>query len=814
MNHVRVLIAAASVALASQQGSADGVAGNFDGHGLEELLPRQADSDAWLSCEMDSLRPIPRRHADVLRDDVNALGATDDFDGDGHEILLLHKHTTGERVALEVAGAAPPVGSVSVMRGDLASRTVAAEPSNSEDGLWTTEDGIIVVEMGEDETTSENLLDLDESTLVFTPDGAGGYVREVHALAWENELGDPVGDSAEIALPFSFEFGGDTWDAARVNQRGLLVFGNTYADPYWDHGDRFGALETYAHRSLLSANVVAPLYKPLLTGSVHVATGVDRVVVTWSVTEWSFHVHGVAPEVSAGYQAVLHEDGRIAFHYRNLPFGDGIVGLFPRETIGGKGETILSVSDRDDDNLPGHLDLTEATIHESTDGRGVIVEFATREPVPEPSDDESYHYSLFFDFDEPYWGPEGFWEDLDFQQTIDVRAAGHRSARGGVILPRQNGNRIAMLGILPNVGATFGSVVANVVGFESDGNSVDWLQPALVSLPSPRPPSNLSTPASGNPVEHSEVFHYRRPANNLVNSGVAARIIDGLGDEFDFFVFYSQFRVDVQENGSPMSRFGENVGVQGIGDIGLWAPQYDSSRVKGGYYFPVWIGSRNAIDLTRPEGQRLDEGFMHISHEFMHVWTALASYDRNGSREPLNGTDGSHWRWEIHLPAAFPWRAEDATARTSMGGVFWHERGDGTFEMVWNQSNSLAGGPSWLDLYLMGLAGANELPDLLILRNAERSSDQWNKYTATKEFVTVDQIVSAEGPRLPPAGDAQSVFNLAFVYLLEPGGEADPDLLAVYRNLRDGFVTYWAHVTGGRSEITTGARSVSSPGPN
>ena len=785
--------------------------GDLNADGRDDVLLRSGTTGEWIQYEMGGSRPILHRHVDLPREAAHAITTLGDFDGDGDRSMLLRHRDTGEWVEWDVAGAKTLAGRYSGLPGDPAWRATAPEPPNSDDGLWTTEDGRIVLELRTGDATGENLFDLGGATVMFTPDGAGGYAREVRAGTWENDLGDPVRNGAEVALPFSFDFGGDAWDTVRVHRQGLLAFGDTYIDPYWDHGDLWGAMKEYARLSFVSANVVAPLYKPLLRGGVHVARSVDRVVVTWSVTEWSFHVHGVAPHTSAGFQAVLHADGRVTFHYRDVRFGDGVVGLFPREQIG-KGELLLSVSDASDDTLPGRLDLIGATIHESTDGRGVVVEFATRDPIPEPGEGEGYHYSLLFDFDEPYWEPGRFWEDLDFQWTIDLRGAGQHSARNGTVLPRREGNRIAMLGDLDNVGAMSGSVVADAVGF--DGGvyvAHDRLGATLVRLPSPRPPADLSRPAAGIASEHGEVFHYRRPAN-LTAGPVVGRLLGRLGDKFDFLVFHSEFRIDAQENGSPMTRFGKNVGVQGVGDIGRGAPQYEATRIKGGLVFPVWMGSRKARDRSRPAGQQLDEGLVHIAHEFTHLWTARASYDRNGRREPLFAAPGSaHWRNGLHLPAAFPWRA-NAAARTSMGGRFWQENGDGTFDMVWHQGNTLAGGPAWLDLYAMGMADATEVRDLLLLRNLEPVTGESDRYTATKEIVTVDQIVSTEGPRLPSVGEAQRTFNLGFVYLPEPGKMADPDMLELHRDLRDKFVEYWAQVTGGRSEIMTSVRSASSLG--
>ena len=71
----------------------------------------------------------------------------------------------------------------------------------------------------------------------------------------------------------------------------------------------------------------------------------------------------------------------------------------------------------------------------------------------------------------------------------------------------------------------------------------------------------------------------------------------------------------------------------------------------------------------------LERGLALFLHEFTHAWTAHASYDRNGNREPLHGNYcRCHWREELHLPAAFPWDPTDPGAQSVMGGRFWRER--------------------------------------------------------------------------------------------------------------------------------------------
>ena len=235
---------------------------------------------------------------------------------------------------------------------------------------------------------------------------------------------------------------------------------------------------------------------------------------------------------------------------------------------------------------------------------------------------------------------------------------------------------------------------------------------------------------------------------------VACRVIGMLGDEFDLFVFHNEFRIDSQESGTPVRpHYGSNR-AKGTGIAWDFGVPCGEGRLKAVWQLPVWMQSDHVVDRNShvDDEDRWDRGLLLFAHEFTHAWTAHASIERDGGREPLHGNYcRCHWRQDLHLPAAFPWHPEDAGPISLMGGRFWRDNGDGTFtplESYWG------GGHSWLDLYLAGLADADEVPDMFILRNARpvHEGDRWGPHTGDKEIVTIQQVVAAEGPRVPGRG--------------------------------------------------------------
>ncbi len=542
---------------------------------------------------------------------------------------------------------------------------------------------------------------------------------------------------------------------------------------------------------------ISPLYAPAFgdwfqddPGSNRfVAHWPDRVVVTWIVRDTQSYVRGVRKDPNR-FQAVLHADGSVQFNYADIMSGDGIAGLFPN--IVRKGDLIASIVDGTNPELPGYLDLLDVAVYESTT-ESVIAEFTMREPIPDPGDGTVYTYRLYFDTDEPYWTEYDF-EDEDFALAINVNPGGELTAWHGTVLESEAANRLALSADINPVRGGPVALIALAEEYSDDSSRGEWSAPVRVVLP-PARRVDLSTAARTFSPHQQEVFH-NRGFPDLEQ--LACRVIDNLGDEFDFMVFHNEFEVDSQEAGSGVWTYAH---IPGTGT------RFD------GHEFPCGQGRMKAL-LARPISMHtfgdgdLDHVLGQVAHEFGHVWSARLSYSKEGRREPLV-VDGSHWRFELHTPAPFPPRGrQDAGSHMSNsppgsadGGGFWYENADGTFTP--GRVHPERSGPSWLDLYVMGLADADEVPDVFILRNLQPLNDGSGAYRADKETITIEQIVAAEGPRVPSAADSQKIFNAGFVYLVEPGQEPAADLLQLHARYIGEFADRWFGFTGERSRITT-----------
>ena len=232
-----------------------------------------------------------------------------------------------------------------------------------------------------------NPLDLAGKTLMFTPDGRGGYARRLQEVAWEEDIGRPVDDNDEVELSFRFAFSGRTWDSVFVSRRGLVTFGEPY--PLTEQGpDRWGTMAAIAEY-LGTPPMIAALYKPALAGfytsdadelgnTQYVSRRPDRVVITWITSDPVFHISGLPPKEKTRFQLALHADGRIAFHYAPEPqdpeeaIRDGVVGLFSAPT---KSRLLRSISDAVDGSVMEMVrgaGRVPEVIHEDRDAGGAI----------------------------------------------------------------------------------------------------------------------------------------------------------------------------------------------------------------------------------------------------------------------------------------------------------------------------------------------------------------------------------------------------------------------------------------------------------
>jgi hypothetical protein len=392
------------------------------------------------------------------------------------------------------------------------------------------------------------------------------------------------------------------------------------------------------------------------------------------------------------------------------------------------------------------------------------------------------------------------------------------------------GNTLTLRGTLPAGFKAGDQVFLSAAALPAGASEPDSRVPAqpvkLTGLVSPEVDlSSVKSEDGPFPVVY-QAFHYLKPPRAV---DLTCTVIKALGDKFDFLAYYSDFRIDNPEAGTsstgPLGGGPDGGAVTGIGanqrNLASFCTQ---GRFQWQYIQPVYVGS-NQMQEYPPEGlqesnshniaaytQQLaertfngkippyDYAMSQIGHEMGHRWSAFVSAKVGGESIQLGPT---HWARGLQAPVAFPYqRPVEASA---MGGGVWQDNFDGTYTQLDDDYYVPATGWSYLDLYVMGLIAPGEVPDFFMLRNlvpAGRDGNGRPIFKADRTKVTIQDVIAAEGPRLPDAAHSQRHFNTGMVVVVEHGKTPSKELLERTEGIRLRWMDYWVTTTGNRSTMT------------
>ncbi|MBL9018992.1 MAG: hypothetical protein JNL83_32695 [Myxococcales bacterium] len=111
------------------------------------------------------------------------------------------------------------------------------------------------------------------------------------------------------------------------------------------------------------------------------------------------------------------------------------------------------------------------------------------------------------------------------------------------------------------------------------------------------------------------------------------------------------------------------------------------------------------------------------------------------------------------------------------------------------------------DLHLMGLLPAADVKPMTLLVNVIDEEVARNAppeaLEADVETITIEQVVSAEGPRIPNASASAKTFKQAFLYVVPEGDVAEAAELERLDELRLRWEGYFTTTTRGFGSVTT-----------
>jgi len=706
------------------------------------------------------------------------------------------------------------------------------------------------MELDEGALGQQNLFDLGQRTLRFTP-GSEGYRVESLPLRWDGDFGEPL-TSHQVGLHnFSFPFSGKPWNSFSVGVTGSIRFtpeNSTPADVTPGLGARgneggvsIGRFDPLTEGAAMLVNTdpaICVFFKPRMSGNRYVKELQDRVVVTWDVTEpWGNIQDFTWAKTVNRFQAVLHKDGAIEMSYEQLAAKDAIVGIYP--LISGGAERLLAtLAGNKNSSIAAHLDIQNLKLS-VVDGLFLKVTFQTAGPVLPEGDSglSGIAYRVHFYVHKPFVLPDDaasadlLWTIRGFRPRNRAGASRSRYVAFGPGVSRRvktNGNTISIQGIMPL--ALRGAKQIAVSGDASASGSdepVARISAGPVTLSGIRDPevhlSSLKPQDGPFPLVY-EAFHYYSLPNPR---DLTCSVIKSLGDKFDFLAYYSDFRVDNQEAGTPSDGPLGAVGgaVTGIGATQNGLASYcTQGRFQWQFIQPVYSGSNQMQERppqNAPVGTDHDISFYHqqlaepsqdgkmppymyaisqIAHEMGHRWAAFVSATVAGETIPLGPT---HWARGLQARVVFPYQRP--IEASIMGGGVWQDNFDGTYTQLDDDYYVPATGWSYLDLYLMGLISPAEVPDFFILRGLVPVGKDANghvMFKADRTKVTIQDVIAAEGKRFPGVDKSQRQFNTGMVIVVQHGAKPSSELVERASGIRQQWIDYFSITTGRRASMT------------
>ncbi len=269
------------------------------------------------------------------------------------------------------------------------------------------------------------------------------------------------------------------------------------------------------------------------------------------------------------------------------------------------------------------------------------------------------------------------------------------------------------------------------------------------------------------------------------------------GDDYDALAFYlaSGQNTWLGSPGALAASFPLHNDTQGIGLV-----PFDFSASYGSAGRLGMVMSMNGLhrywdDPYRDDGWGLNPLDV-LGHEFGHRWLAYVYVDSAGTRSPgLLGRDYQHWNFFANVDSSL------------MDGCAWDEVAPDSFRTVGRYGHYFA-----LDQYLMGLRAAAEVPPLFVVNDPHAYLPDAAYVIASSPIVglgcrgratwwSVDDVIAAEGPRVPDVTAAPKAFHIALALVVPRGTSATAADLAKLDTLRTRFVPWFETATDGRGAM-------------
>jgi len=281
--------------------------------------------------------------------------------------------------------------------------------------------------------------------------------------------------------------------------------------------------------------------------------------------------------------------------------------------------------------------------------------------------------------------------------------------------------------------------------------------------------------------------------NSVPRQEIAKEFFRVHKDEYDFLVIFTNFDFKMPEGDTRAFYLRVRNDTQGIG---LEFP-FDNSVLfgsNGKLQGTIDMGNVDGLAII-PVESGFEETLDTLAHETMHRWGAYVKF-----KDALGNVSDALLHLDLTKYAAH-WSFLLNSYGSVLYGNDWQDNGNGTFTSVGIRKYY-----SPLDLYLMGFYDKSQIPPMLLIDNAEipreRLPELGVTITGTPQYVTIDDIIAAEGERVPSSADSQKTFKTAFIFITTPGTFEENEISQFYlqgmENIRSGWMTRFSILTDGQ----------------
>lgn len=648
----------------------------------------------------------------------------------------------------------------------------------------TLRDGVIYLPANDEVTPGYRPFDLAGESLVFRPGSEGRYAVSREPLRYTEPSSTGQVTTQFITADLGFTFSAFGQSVQRVYVAAFL--GITFDQPQYDTVTGFSEVEALMRPQPLIAPLAQTSWSLRPPPAIHVDRTPSSLIVTWrSINHPSF-----------GYdvQAQLHQDGSIVFSYkslRNVHWGSPVLapGGAPRRTLfdaqGADGTT-----SQVDPAFRDMLDMRRVEVFRIAESEVVSLRMTLAAAIDRSKIKDgqwlTYEFLIATDL-----GTDGATVRVTRNDTF---VSGFGTSTLDRVNGRVDGNTVEVFGLqrMPDTART---PRLNVVTFVSGGSG----RPADVAdyeFPLDAAPRRIATDlsaADGAELLLPIVEPFLLPVLDPVSVWDQVKAAYGFrDDEIDGVAIYQTFFTDLMLYATAYASVG-NPQVDGIHpaepDRGTGKPRYPT------------LMHLNQLNYDENADERLASTV--VLHEFGHRWLYTLRFADGQSTSNLLSPQRYHPAAYVDTRSAFSlYGAEESSVMgggyfTSLGGNRYRARG------------SFRYGYSWTDLYLMGLADAEEVPSWFYLGSTNpKLPDAYFptdgiEVTGTKREVALSQVVAVQGPRNPSPAMSQRDFRVLFVLVTDPGKEPSAEEIAKMEWLRTTMERDFSRATGGRGHVTT-----------